>query len=294
MTLVQPIPAPVLIWAQRTLGPVQDAHHVPRDRPTSRVWQLTGATGRAYLKLAPSPGAFARETRALREVAPGMDPGTAPALLAADPHRQSLLFSAVPGDPVPALVLTPAGQRRLHRQAGVWLRRFHGAPGDLSAQDHRDAAAEVRRIAHSGADHLDRAGDLLGPERQRTVREHAAELTRLGPLPAGYVHGDYQQSNWLLARHPAGAVFAAVDFARARPHAAVADFVPLARGPWADRPDLRNAFFEGYGRTPTAAEELALRCLSALDAVARGVPNGDREVAVRGRATPARREARTA
>ncbi|MGW2491463.1 hypothetical protein ACWCV9_30180 [Streptomyces sp. NPDC001606] len=235
MTLVQPIPAPVLMWTQRTLGPVQDAHDVPHDRPTSRVWQLTGATGRAYLKLTPSPGAFARETRALREVAPGMD--------------------------------------------------------------HMDATGEVRRIADSGADHLDRAGDLLVPGRQRTVREHAAELTRLGPLPAGYVHGDYQERNRLLARHPAGTVFVAVDFARGRPHAAVADFAPLARDPWADRPDLRNAFFEGYGRTPTAAEEPALRCLSALDAVgvvARGVPNGDREVAVRGRATAARLEARTA
>jgi hypothetical protein len=66
----------------------------------------------------------------------------APLLLAADPFQPALLLTPVPGRMVKALSLTPAEQRTLHWQAGRWLRRFHGGTGELSPQDHADAAAE--------------------------------------------------------------------------------------------------------------------------------------------------------
>jgi Ser/Thr protein kinase RdoA (MazF antagonist) len=226
-----------------------------------------------------------------------MEPGTAPLLLAADPHQQALLLSPVPGRMVKALSLTPAAQRMLHRQAGRWLRRFHGGPGELSPQDRADAAAEVARAAVGAEKHLSRAGDLITAEGRRTVRWHAAVLGRLGPLPAGYIHGDFQERNWLLDTSPAVRVFGAVDLERARPHAAVADLVPLACGSWLGRSDLREAFFDGYDRALTAEEHGALRCLSVLDAasaIAWGVPNGDDVIVARGRATLARLEVQAA
>ncbi|WP_331753238.1 hypothetical protein OG440_39680 (plasmid) [Streptomyces sp. NBC_00637] len=92
-------------------------------------------------------------------------------------------------------------------------------------------------------------------------------------------------------------VFGAIDLERARPHAAVADVVPLACGSWVGRPDLQHAFFEGYGRPLTAREQWALRCLCVLDAVSAiswGVPNGDDEIVARGQATLARLEVQAA
>jgi hypothetical protein len=297
MSVAPPIPPALLQWARRIAGPVHRVRDASHDRGDSRVWQLTCETGVVFAKLSPSPKAFGRATRALREVSPGLDPGTAPLLLAADPHQQALLLSLVPGRVVKSLCLTPAEQRMLHRQAGSWLGRFHGGPGELSAQDHADAAAEVARASAGGEEHLRRATGLLGPQEQRTVRWHAAALGRLGPLPSAFIHGAFQERNWLLDIAPAARGFGAVDLDRARPHAAVADLVHLAGGSWVNRPDLQEAFCEGYGRALTAEEEWALRGLCALDAasaIAWGVPNGDGEIVERGRATLARLEVQAA
>lgn len=297
MSVAKPIPPTLLGWAQSVVGPADVDRDVSSDRGNSRVWQLSCATAIVFAKVAPNPTSFARDTRALREVAPGMEPGTAPLLLAADPLQQALLLTAVPGRMVKALSLTPAEQRTLHWQAGRWLRRFHGGTGELSPQDRADAAAELARAAAGCEKHLGRAGDLIGPEGHRTVRWHAAALGRLGPLPVGFIHGDFQERNWLLHSGPAARVFGVVDLERARPHAAVADLVPLACGSWVGRTDLQEAFLDGYGRALTDQEQWALRCLSVLDAasaISWGVPHGDHEIVARGRATLARLEVQAA
>lgn len=297
MSVTKPIPPALLGWAQSVVGPVHLPRDVSHDRDNSLVWKLSCATGAVFAKVAPSPKAYARDTRALREVAPGMEPGTAPLLLAADPLQLALLLSPVSGRMVKSLSLTPSEQRTLHRQAGRWLRRFHGGAGELSPQDRADAAAEVARAAAGGEKHLGRAADLIAPEGHRTVRWHAAALGRIGPLPAGYIHGDFQERNWLLDTSPAARMFGTVDLERARPHTAVADLVPLACGSWVGRPDLQHAFVDGYGRPLTAEEQWALRCLCVLDAasaISWGVPNGDDAIVARGRATLARLEVQVA
>ncbi|MFD3925314.1 phosphotransferase [Streptomyces sp. NPDC058614] len=176
-----------------------------------------------------------------------------------------------------------------HRQAGRWLRRFHGSLGDLTPTDHADAVSEVARAARGVEAHLESAGDLIDKEEQETVRQHACELARLGPLPGGYAHGDFQERNWVLDTE--AGTLAMVHLERARPHAEVVDLVRLACGPWAGGPDLREAFCDGYGRTLTSVEETALRCLTAIDAasaISWGVPHHDREIVQRGYATLAR------
>ncbi|MFD7480083.1 aminoglycoside phosphotransferase family protein [Streptomyces sp. NPDC059837] len=285
--------AAVHAWAEGVLGPLTVVRDASHPRPGSQVWEVThrGDGARHFVKISPTPKFFARETRAYRQTAPALGRGSVPRLVESNPQQQALLLTAVPGRGVKSLPLSAARQRAVHRQAGAWLSRFHGGPRDLSPRDHAEAAAETARAIHSAEKHLERARDLIGARDRETVRRHAAELTRLGPLPHGYVHGDFQERNWLLDTGPGR--LAVVDLERARPHAVVFDMVLLACGPWVGRPDLRAAFFEGYGRELTDKEERSLRCLSALDAasaISWGVPHHDPEIVERGRATLARLE----
>ncbi|MEV0938614.1 phosphotransferase [Streptomyces phaeochromogenes] len=139
--------------------------------------------------------------------------------------------------------------------------------------------------AADGAEkYLARAGDRLDHDEQQLVRDHAARLRRVGPVPVGYIHGNNQPRNWLWSTSG----LALVDFERSRPAAHVQDFVILATTQWADHPDREKAFLLSYGRELSDAERHALRCLSALDAVnclAWGPDNGDAEVTARGRRT---------
>lgn len=286
MTVRTPIPPALAAWAEDVVGPLRSVREASRPSAECHMWELTSDTGRTFLKVAPTPGTYTRETRAYREAAPALERGTVPHLVETDARHRALLLTAVPGRPVRSLGLTPARRRALHRRAGAWLRRFHGDARDLSAQDRAAAVNEVERAAHTAEAHLELAGDLVGVRERESVRRHAAALALLGPLPVGYVHGDFREGNWLY--DTGTGALAVVGLERARPYAVVVDAVRLACGPWVRQPELRTAFFDGFGRGPTTAEETALRCLCVLDAVsaiARGVPLGDDTAVARARAT---------
>ncbi|MFF4956376.1 aminoglycoside phosphotransferase family protein [Streptomyces sp. NPDC001222] len=289
MTVRAPLPPTLTAWAEGVVGPVRSVRDVSRPRTASQVWELTSDDGRAYLKVAPTPACYARETRAYREAAPALERDSVPRLLETDAHHQALLLTAVPGRPVGAVALTPGQRRALHRRAGAWLRRFHGDARDLTARDRAEARAEVERAVPDAEAHLERAGDLITALERDVVRRHAVGLSLLGPLPVGYAHGDFGEHNWLY--DCATGALAVVGLERARPHAAVADLVRLDCGPWTRWPELRTAFLEGFGRPLTGEEEAALRCFSALDAasaIARGALHDDAGATTRGRTTLAR------
>jgi len=95
-----------------------------------------------------------------------------------------------------------------------------------------------------------------------------------------------QLRNWLW--DPAVRRLALIDFERAEPAPAVRDLVRLEYGAWDQRPDLRDAFMGGYGRTLTSTEAKAMRFLAALDALSGlhwGISNHDHEVTSRARRT---------
>ncbi|MET8983612.1 aminoglycoside phosphotransferase family protein [Streptomyces sp. NPDC004539] len=277
-------PTAALAWAAAALGARPAAEDVSHPRETSRVWSLTLPTGtRFYLKISARPVAYERETLALRHAAPALGTGRAPRLRASNAQHLALLLTAVPGHPVKRQTLTPAEEARAHRQAGTLLSRFHHA-GDLSAARRKEAAQALRSTADGAGNHLHDAC-LTVPER-RLVRGLTARLRALPPLPLAFVHGDAGDRNllWSPAHRRAGWI----DFARSRFATAVQDFVLLACTTWTDRPDLRAAFLEGYGRDLTPEEKQALACLAALDAVnclARGPALGDAAVTARGRRT---------
>lgn len=84
---------------------------------------------------------------------------------------------------------------------------------------------------------------------------------------------------------------ALIDFERSEPGPAVRDLIRLEYGSWDTRPELREAFLDGYDRPLSDDELQALTCLAALDALSGlqwGTEHDDIEVTSRARATFAR------
>ncbi|WP_206281739.1 phosphotransferase [Streptomyces agglomeratus] len=193
MRQTKPLPATVQDWAEQRIGPaavVRDASH---DWHRSRVWELAGQDGgRWYVKVSPSAKFFARETRAFRHVVPTLGHSRAPQLLDSRAEDLALLLTVAPGAPAPGLGLSCAVWRAVHAQAGMLCARLHEA-GELDRGDRAEAEGALGAAADGAEKYLGRAGDRLTGGEQKLVRDYAAQLRRVGPVPLGYIHGDNQE-----------------------------------------------------------------------------------------------------
>ncbi|MFF7475929.1 phosphotransferase [Streptomyces sp. NPDC008092] len=267
MTAQQSPPAPVLAWAERTLGPLAVLRGAAAGPQHARTWHVvrTGDGGRFHVRVAPDPGAFTRETFAHRHAVPALGPGAAPRLLATSAAHLALIVTALPGTPLDRLRPATAMLRTVHWRAGFLLAQLHQA-ARRTGTAHHDAPTDLSRLADEAARHLGTVGDRLSADEQKRVMALADRLGFVGRLPLGYIHGGALGSSLLWT---ADAQLALGDFESARFAPVVLDFVDLACGPWTAQPRLRTAFFTGYGRTLGHDERLALHCLTALTAARR-------------------------
>ncbi|MFH8345110.1 phosphotransferase [Streptomyces sp. NPDC018045] len=291
------VPNTIGAWARRRAGgEITEVRDAARRRTGSRVWELTRADGaRFFLKVAPTPDRYTRETHAYRHAVPALGHAHAPVLVDSDPARLALLLTAVPGThaaaPAPGRDARTDRAHRAdrtdsterYRQAGRLLRRLHDACDAATAGGTdrwaagRYAAVErqVAALSHAGA---------LGDAERRFVLDRAALLHLLPPLPAAFLHGDLDAHHLLW--DAAGPRLALVGFAQARRGCAAEDLVRMAYGPWQRDRGLRAAFLRGYGRELTDAERYALPTLAALDAAGtmeRGARHGDDAAVARAR-----------
>ncbi|WP_206504550.1 aminoglycoside phosphotransferase family protein [Streptomyces chrestomyceticus] len=283
------VPNPVAAWARsRAGGEITEVRDVSRQRAGARVWELTRAdAARFFLKVAPTPDRYSRETHAYRHAVPALGHAHAPVLVDSDPGRLALLLTAAPGAGVSDAAPGRADRTEVYRQAGGLLRRLHdacgpgGAAGPVGGVDRW--AAERHAAAEAQVAELSDAGVLDAAERQ-FILDRAAVLHLLPPLPAGFLHGDVGAHHFLW--DAAGRRLALAGFAQARLGCAAEDLVRVAYGACLRDPGLRAAFLRGYGRELTDVERYALPALAALDAAetwARGVRTGDEDAVGRAR-----------
>ncbi|MEV0741701.1 aminoglycoside phosphotransferase family protein [Streptomyces sp. NPDC050549] len=272
--------SPLRSWAEKTLGPLTGVRRLPPGSSPAAVWHVVRGSDNArfHLKTAPSPGAFTRETFAYRHAVPALGPGNAPRLVATSARHLAMILTPLPGTPLSQARLTETALQTVHWRAGMLVAELHQA-GRPTPTARREASAFLSRLADAAARHTDAVGDQLSSAERKFVTSLADHLRVLDRLPLGFVHGGGVEAGlrWSGAARPA-----LQDFDRARFAPVVVDFVHLAHGPWAERPRVRAAFFEGYGRTPSAEEQQALRCLTGLHAVrslAGGLVREDRAAA---------------
>lgn len=214
-----------------------------------------------------------REVHAYRHWTASLGP-SAPMLLAADSESMTIVITTLPGQ-----ACSGDPETAIHHQAGVLLRRFHDT----------EPARELPwfpcwlddRIRHWTS----QAKTLLPAEDAAVVDDHLTTLRTIG-VPYGVpCHLDFQPRNWLVDESRNLSV---IDFEHARTDLPARDFVRLRFRVWPSRPDLHDAFFHGYGRRLTDAEDELVWHLGALDALtalARGRQTSDPALTTAGRAT---------
>jgi len=213
-----------------------------------------------FLKSHGDKARYEAELAAYRHWVPALQ-DAAPRLRAFDDSLRMLILSAVPGEAAPwpdTEIAGPPGDRRadrdVQREAGRILRRLHTAQPPLPWPDF--AASKIQQF-----ERLKPAGAaLLRPcELDRAGEEIAALDQVRAPLRVP-CHHDFTPRNWLVSH---GALFV-IDFEWSGLDAGVADLARLHLGVWASRPDLREAFLEGYGQDLSSADQQILHACTVL------------------------------
>ena len=247
-----------LEFARQHLAEIRSVRFCGWDHAESGVWELSTATGRVFLKKHRQTRKFEQELLAYQAWTPHLSPLT-PRLLEHQRETQTLLLSAVPGELVERMKLSAREERDLHRQAGAFLRRLHDAP--FEDADTLTLAEALRKRTEAWAARVE---GVLTLEDITWVKARVAEAL---PLLADFTrvpcHRDYTARNWLAD----GNRFYVIDFEHAHPDLWLYDLERLWAELWPERPDLRAAFLNGYGRDLTEEEEGVLERVAAHGAL---------------------------
>ncbi|MEU8759860.1 aminoglycoside phosphotransferase family protein [Streptomyces sp. NPDC048659] len=263
MTQHTPIPPDLRRWIAENLPDraTDTAEDVSWDRRDSRVWRVPTAESEAFVKLSPSPEDYEREVAGYAYAARVLAPQEAPRLLAAHPGLRAIMTSLQPGSVVRGLSLSREEELRVHERAGNLLRRWHDASAPASQRDRDSTRASMDGRASEAAACLEATAGYLDDEQRSLVECVAHGLPQLAEhLPVAYLHGDYSTRNWLWDPLLG---YGVIDFEMSAHGVVIEEFVWLRGAVWAPRPDLRTAFFTGYGRTLSDTEERALCLLTA-------------------------------
>lgn len=271
-------PADLSDFANRVLGPCTLIADLSWPYEGSEVYQTRDAHGVDHILKRLINHRFFRMEVDGYQWAPALGAGRAPCLEAADEDLLAVIVTFLPGRPMLGEI-EPVIEIPAYRQVGRLLALLHASRPATSE------TAVLERLLERADGQLAKAtGELTAA--QHTLACQAADiLADLMPtLSAVPTHGDLQARNVLL--DPSTGTVALIDYEKAALAPAVRDLVRLEPGVFR-RPELRAAFFDGYGRELDPAEQHALRAWVVLDSVAAlawGIPNGDTEIVQRARA----------
>ncbi|MGF1430391.1 aminoglycoside phosphotransferase family protein [Kitasatospora sp. LaBMicrA B282] len=237
-----------------------------RDRTGApSVWEVAGPAGhRWFAKRHWHTGRYRRETRAYDEFVPLLGAGRASRITRRVPEARLIVTRGLGGHPLREAQLTDQQVPEVYRQAGVLAARLHALTATAPPGAGTSPAAWSAAWSAQRTKALDTALDLgLPADDLRVLAEASAEPPP--PLPVAVCHGDFGPRNWIV-RQDGGLRLQLIDFERTRVEEPVRhDLMRIVYQVTAGRPALAEAFFDGYGRGLTEAEQAACRAYAAID-----------------------------
>lgn len=295
------LPVELRTWCEDHIGAFEFLSDHSREHPGLRAGalRLRARTGDFYLKIHRERAGWEQEAHGYERWA-GAFGSCAPRLagVRGEPPL-AVLVSALPGRPLEEAALSAEQEIAVWRAAGRALAGLHALPPGASFGPCRrdgspigmavtDAPLYMRAELEGWLARGLRGGWLDNAEQDflRGALDLAAAFAGVRPTAC---HRDYCPANWLV--NAASEFCGVIDFEFAYWDAPSADFTRDATWRWMERPELQRAFFEGYGRSLSAAEERQLfysRVVYAAGALAWGMENEYFGFAREGRAALAR------
>jgi 8-oxo-dGTP diphosphatase len=257
-----------LDWCISVLGPVavMSDHSKTHGDHESSICRLQAPKGSCYLKVHQTQSHWNNEVHAYEHWAHAFG-DFAPKLLAVrDAAPLALIISELPGQIVEDLPLPVSQERAIWRTAGAALVALHDLEvgecfgtclrdGTCAEEWPKNARKYVSMRFNRLIEDTLRAGYIN--EDELATAQAAFDLIPAfegeHPIPC---HRDYCAANWLISQQ--GSWVGIIDFEFAHWDVRVADFSRDPQWSWIRRPDLVEAFFEGYGRSLTPTEEQQL------------------------------------
>ncbi|NLA58014.1 MAG: aminoglycoside phosphotransferase family protein [Firmicutes bacterium] len=276
----------LLNWCTELIGPFRFLSDDMRIHGRSQVYEMETLSGAYYLKLYQESDGWHREVHGYEHWAHVFGENAPKLLGVYEGEPLAIIISRLPGRPMLEAQLSTEQEQDVWRAAGEALAKLHNlstgvyfgpcnrdgsaADDDICLSDPIEyVSAAFRRLTTQAVQY-----GYLTYEEQRVIDNVKALLPSFAgecPVPC---HRDYGPDNWLITDE--GKWSGVIDFEFAYWDLRVADFSRYPHWEWMYRPDLLEAFFEGYGRPLTPAEEaqsLVLRTQYALAAVVWGREN---------------------
>ena len=276
----------VLAWCASVLGPIEILADASREHAGQRaaVHRLRTSSGGCFVKTHRDRSDWEKEVHAYEQWAPAFGE-FAPRLLAVRTEEPlALVINELPGSTLEEVQLTHSQEQSVWRAAGRALAALHSlAEGEFFGACRRDGSCAGTPVSDAReylssliAEQVERGvkGGFLSQEELGVVQDACALLPAFEGVRPVPCHGDYCPANWMVS--PEGTWIGIIDFERAGWDVRAADFTRYPNWDWIARPDLAEAFFEGYGRIFTPAEEqqhLVAHTLYTLSAVVWGMEN---------------------
>lgn len=254
----------VLSWCEGLFGPCHVLSGDVRFHGRTAVLAVQAGEARYYIKIYREALDWEVEAHGYTHWAAAFE-DHAPRLVAVrEENPLALVVSALPGRPMAETRLTLDQERAVWRTAGQALAQLHEwARGTFFGPCRRDGRPvmvptidDAPTYVLADLEHWVERGRCAGC----LTREELALVEAARPLADSFAgeppipcHRDYGPANWLIAED--GTWAGVIDFEFSRWDVRIADFTRYPDWEWLRRPDLIQAFFEGYGRPLTAQEE---------------------------------------
>lgn len=255
-------------FARQEMGSLVQIDNFSRDfgRP-SIVWRLVASDGSQFwLKHHETARQFQRELMGLERYIPSLGSQTwwsSPTLVAKNSEMDVILMTGVEGDVLGEAAISADEEWTMFRLAGRFIRKLH----DLKSTDPNETTAPID--IRDRSEHYLTAGkasiDTETMRWARTLVDQACMAGEVKPVPC---HRDFSPRNWLIDRSRSGIKFGVIDWERTGQDIWLQDFQRMVYDHWHHRPQLREAFFNGYGHEPTESEQLQLDVICLVGAIA--------------------------